>query len=131
MSRKTAPKQPNQAQKAGSLATEHLKPDTQRWFEEVTAEYLLEAHHVRLLLLACLAWDRASQAREQLARDGLTFVDRLGSIRSNPANGIEDASRTAFARLVRELNLDVEGPTEERSRPPALRGRAGLRVMPS
>src|SRR5437773_259217 len=104
----------------------HLLPTTRRWFAEVVAGFVLEAHHVRLLTLACESWDRATQAREQLARDGLTFKDRLGSIRAHPAAAIERDSRTAFARLLRELALDVDAPADERTRPPAIKGKANL-----
>jgi P27 family predicted phage terminase small subunit len=109
-------------------APKHLQPETRRWFESVITDFVLEAHHVRLLTLACEAWDRAGEARELLAREGLTFTDRLGSIRAHPAAALELGSRIAFARLVRELALDVEGQTEERSRPPVLRGNAARRA---
>jgi P27 family predicted phage terminase small subunit len=109
----------------------HLAKATRAWFTEVVSHYVLESHHVRLLVLGCEAWDRATQARKLLAKDGLTFRDRHGAIRPHPALNVERDSRIAFARLLRELALDVEGPGEERSRPPAIRGRAALRVVPS
>jgi P27 family predicted phage terminase small subunit len=98
-----------------------LAPDTARWFRSVCKDYVLEDHHVRLLTLACRAWDRAEQARELIAAEGLTTKDRYGTAKAHPAVQIERDSRTAFARMVRELDLDTEAPRSERVGPPSLR----------
>jgi phage terminase small subunit len=98
----------------------HLRPATRDWFASVLANYELEPHHLRLLTLAAEAWDRCEQAREAIAEHGAVFNDRFGSPRARPEIAIERDSRIAFARLVRELSLDVEPPSEA-SRPPALR----------
>jgi phage terminase small subunit len=74
-------------------------------------------HHIKLLTLACESWDRAVQARKGLERHGLTFVDRHGSRKPSPEIAIEKDSRIAFARLIREIGLDVDSPE---SRPPVL-----------
>ena len=107
-------------------APRHLNPATRKWWESVVAEYELEPHHVRLLTLAGESWDRGQQAREAIAKHGLTFVDRHGSPRARPEVGIERDSRIAFARLLRELGLDVQPPSE--SRPLAIRGNAFRKV---
>jgi phage terminase small subunit len=75
---------------------------------------------MKLLTLAAEAWDRCQQAREALAKHGLTFEDRFGCPRSRPEIAVERDSRLAFARLLRELDLDVEPPPDG-SRPPGLR----------
>ena len=103
-----------------NLPPRHLKPATKRWFGHVTENYELEQHHIRLLTLAAQAWDRAEQAREALARRGLTFEDRFGAPHPRPEIAIERDSRIAFARLIREIDLDVT-PPESVSRPPLLR----------
>jgi P27 family predicted phage terminase small subunit len=108
-------------------APRHLRPATRRWWESVVGDYDLEPHHVRLLTLAAEAWDRCQQAREVLDRDGLTYTDRFGQPRSRPEVAIERDSRVAFARLLRELALDIEPPAEE-SRPPRLVGNAARRI---
>jgi P27 family predicted phage terminase small subunit len=97
----------------------HLRAATRRWFAEVVGEYDLESHHVRLLQAACEAWDRTQQAREALSRDGLTVATDSGSVKSHPAIAIERDSRLAFARLLRELDLD--GAPEPDPRPPRRR----------
>jgi phage terminase small subunit len=102
-------------------APEHLQPATAEWFESVTKDYELEPHHLRLLTLAAQSWDRAEQAREILAAKGLTFEDRFDQPHARPEVAIERDSRIAFARLLRELCLDLEPPAERR--PPALGGR--------
>lgn len=102
-------------------APDHLSPATKKWWASVIADYVLEPHHVRLLTLAGEAFDRATQARELIARDGLTVTTESGGLKAHPAVGIERDSRLAFARLVRELDLDVEAPTAEPRRPPSLR----------
>jgi phage terminase small subunit len=100
----------------------HLRPETRQWWAQVCHEYVdLEGHHLKLLSLAAEAWDRCAEAREAIAEHGLTFVDRLGTPRARPEVAIERDSRIAFARLLRELALDVAAPDD--SRPPALRYR--------
>lgn len=98
----------------------HLSAPTRCWFTSVFNQYLLEDHHLRLLTLACESWDRCSQAREVIDREGMTYTDRFGAPRMRPEVVIERDSRLAFARLVRELDLDTES-TPEASRPPSLR----------
>lgn len=100
-------------------APDHLRPDTGDWWVAVHDDFDLEEHHTRLLTLACEAWDRCGQAREELARDGLTLVTADGGKKAHPCIAIERDARLAFARLIRELDLDFEGGTERR--PPALR----------
>src|SRR5882757_9583851 len=99
----------------------HLSAATRRWWHAVVDEYALEPHHLRLLQLAGEAWDRCVQARELIAKHGPTFTDRFGSPRKRPEISIEESARIAFARLCRELDLDVEPPASNRTGPPALR----------
>jgi phage terminase small subunit len=84
-------------------------------------EYELQPHHMRLLQACGECWDRLQQARELLARDGLVVEGREGGMRPHPAAAIERDSRIAFARLIRELDLDVEPPASNRTSPAALR----------
>jgi phage terminase small subunit len=102
----------------------HLREGTRRWWRSVVTDWQLEEHHVKLLTLAAESWDRCQQAREALALHGLTFADRFGCPRSRPEVGIERDSRLAFARLLRELDLDIEPPPDG-SRPPGLKSNRG------
>ncbi|MBX3515228.1 MAG: hypothetical protein KF748_01160 [Xanthobacteraceae bacterium] len=107
-------------------APEHLAEATRKWWQSVVKQYELEPHHLRLLQLAGESWDRSQEARLLIAKDGVTFRDDRGNIRANPAVAIERDSRIGFARLLRELDLDVEPPSAN-SRPPALRSNRGVR----
>lgn len=100
-------------------APSHLQPETQKWFKAVLADFDLEPHHVRLLTLAAEAWDRGEEAREAIATDGAYVKDRFGQLKAHPAVAVERDSRIGFARLLRELALDVSAPGE--SRPPGIR----------
>ena len=83
----------------------------------VTSSYTLEEHHIRLLTLAAEARDRCAQAREQLARAGLTIEGREGT-KAHPCIAIERDARTAFAHLVKQLALDnVGAPRRGRGNP--------------
>lgn len=97
----------------------HLSIATKKWWRQVASDYKLESHHVRLLTLAAEAWDRSQEARERLAADGTYIEDRFGQLRPHPAVAVERDSRLAFARLVRELCLDDDGP--DAPRPPRAR----------
>lgn len=105
-------------------APRHLRPDTAAWWLSVADGYALEAHHLRILTLAAEAWDRGQEAREAITRHGSVYVDRFDQPRARPEVAIERDSRIAFARLVRELALDLD-PPDERGRPPRIGGRRG------
>ena len=99
-------------------APKHLSLATRRWFRKVLDEYQLEDHHVRLLTAAGEAWDRMEQARKMLATDGIVQTDRFGQQKAHPAIAIERDCRIAFARCLRELDLDGDpAPDPRPSRP--------------
>lgn len=100
---------------------EHLQPATAAWWKAVVEDYELEPHHLRLLQLAGESWDRCQAARAVLDADGISYTDRFGAPRARPEVAVERDARVAFARLIRELDLDVEPPSQERARPPSLR----------
>ena len=98
----------------------HLKAPTKRWWRSVVNEWVLSEHHIILLTKTCEALDRNAQAREAIAKDGLTTRTADGGVKMHPAVRVEAETRIAVARLLRELDLDVEPPAAEK-RPPALR----------
>jgi P27 family predicted phage terminase small subunit len=103
---------------AAARPPKHLRAPTALWWSEILAEYDLQSHHVRLLSKACESFDRSEQAREALLKHGLTFNDRFNSPHARPEVAIERDSRLAFARLIREIGLDVSPPSD--ARPSAL-----------
>jgi P27 family predicted phage terminase small subunit len=103
----------------------HLSTSARQWWETTVEAYVLQEHHLRLLQLACEAWDEAQKARAQLQDEGLTVPGREGGIRPHPCVAIERDARLAVARLVRELDLDVEPPASERVGPPAILSNRG------
>ena|SRR5258708_6851621 len=109
-------------------APKHLRPATRRWWRVVTEVYELEEHHLKLLQFCCESWDRAAEAREILAKEGLTYTDRFGCPRSRPEIAVERDSRIAFARMLRELDIDAVDEPHDRDRPPALRSNRRARM---
>lgn len=104
-------------------APDGLSPATAAWWRQVNREFVLEPHHLKLLTLAAQALDRVYEAREILAREGLVYLDRFGSPKARPEAAIERDARLAFARLLRELDLDCVAP--DPSRPPGIRSNRG------
>jgi P27 family predicted phage terminase small subunit len=106
-----------------ALVPTHLSTKTKAWYAEIEAEYELEVHDLLLLQGAAESWDRCQQAREMLAKEGLTFTDRHGNVRPHPATQIERDSKSLFARLMRELGLSVAAPATDEIRPPTIAGK--------
>ena len=103
-------------------APEHLSEEIVRWWQQVVRNYFLESHHLKLLTLAAESWDRLTEARERIAKDGAYLPDRFGILHAHPAVAVERDSKIAFAWLLRELDLDAE-PGPAPSRPPAIERR--------
>jgi phage terminase small subunit len=100
-------------------APRHLRPATRQWWLQVVADYELAPHHERLLTLAGEAWDRVEQARELVEAEGIT--PQNGKTRKlHPALVLERDSMILFARMLRELNLDLDMPAQPYSRIPDL-----------
>ena len=70
----------------------HLRAPTKKWVQDTISEYSLEPHHERLLILAAEAFDRCTQARELLKKQGLTVATVDGGIKAHPAAGIVEAA---------------------------------------
>ena len=95
-------------------APAYLRPQTRNWWSSVLRDFDLDDHHVRLLTLAAETWDRAQGAREAIAVHGPVYEDRFGQPRARPEVAIERDGRIAFARLLRELDLDGEPSPDPR-----------------
>ena len=108
-------------------APAHLSPNRHEWWDALVRAYELDAHHLDLLQQAAECWDRKELARKVLDSDGLTFNDRFGQPKPRPEVAVERDSRLAFARMLRELALDVVQPGDEK-RAPNISGNAALRV---
>jgi P27 family predicted phage terminase small subunit len=99
----------------------YLSDAMKAWWIGVLEGFDLDQHHLHLLEAACTSWDRMTEARTAIAEHGLTFTDDRGTPKARPEVAIERDSRIAFARLVRELDLDDAPPPEPRGRPPGIR----------
>ncbi len=100
----------------------HFSARAKKWWAKILRDYVLEDHHIALLRLACENLDRAEAAREEIAKNGLVYIDRFNAPKPNPAVVIARDAAVTFSRLVRELNLDA-GDLPEAPRPPAIAGR--------
>jgi phage terminase small subunit len=83
----------------------YLSASARRWFAAVATTYHLEPHHVRLLTLCCQSWDRAEQARQVLAKEGLTYLDARGNPHGRPEVVIARDATALFGKLLRQLEL--------------------------
>ena len=93
---------------------EHLSAASQAFWRRMLNEYALDEAPAReLLRLACEALDRCEEARAVLAADGLVTTDRYGQSKPHPAAAVEQSSRLAVARLLRELRVLEPVPDAE------------------
>ena len=85
----------------------HLSPAAQDWWRAVLKDFAPEGHHLRILQLAAEAWDRTQSARESLEANGLVYIDRFDQPKPRPEAAIARDNSALFARLLRELGLDI------------------------
>ena len=89
-------------------APRDLKIAGKRYWQSVVVDFVLESHHLPVLLNSCRQLDRAEEARAILAKEGLVTTDRFGQTREHPMVAVERAAHLAHLRLARELGLDCE-----------------------
>jgi len=86
-----------------------LTGDREKLWTNLRAQYRLEPASEQLLLNACQSLERASQLAEQVSDQGMTFTDRFGAIRVNPAAQLERDFRGLAARQLQQLAARMEG----------------------
>jgi phage terminase small subunit len=96
------------------FAPGHLSTAMKEFYRQVCNDYELEGHRLRLLKQAAECYDRAEDARLEIKLNGITFKDKFGQIKPNPACKIETENKNLFARLLRELRLDIDTPSDSR-----------------
>lgn len=75
------------------------------FWRRVVSDYELPSDALLILRTAAEAWDRAQQARLEIAQDGLVLNGRR-----HPAVDIEAQSQSLFLRAMKQLGLDIEPP---------------------
>ncbi len=83
----------------------HLSDEGKRFWRAVAREFELTPDSALILRAACENWDRAQQAREAIAKDGLVLNGRR-----HPALDVEKQAYSLFLRAMRALGLDILPP---------------------
>ena len=84
----------------------HLSAAMKRWWRSVVSVYTFNDSEYVLLRHACESYDLAEQARRTLHTEGLTVRDPKGQTKAHPAVAIARDARAAYARLVKQLDLE-------------------------
>ncbi|MBA7492305.1 hypothetical protein ES702_02854 [subsurface metagenome] len=94
-----------------------LRTKSKEFFKKVINEYALEDHHIKILVLMCQCLDQIELARIRIEKEGSYYTNRFGEPRPHPALKEFKDNKIIFARLIKQLDLDVE-PRREVGRPP-------------
>jgi hypothetical protein len=98
-----------------------LGPHGQALWDRIHREYRIEdAGGVEMLVLACLARDRAAACRETIDRDGEMIKSQHGAHREHPLLRSELAAMAFCVKTLRALGLDVEPLRATAGRPSGL-----------
>lgn len=95
-----------------------LRDDGKRLWSVVTEAYDLEPDALEVLRLACEAEDRRADAKRFLDANGISYTNTAGVPRMRPEFIAERDSRSAVARLLKQLGLDLEPVNDRPGRPP-------------
>jgi hypothetical protein len=97
-------------------APEHLAAEEASLFVQIIRDYgIKDASSLKVLEEACSSLQRARLAREQIAREGMTFPDSKGKPKMHPLLVVErDSSHGALAAF-RQLNLELPRTLSKRS----------------
>ncbi len=90
-------------------APSHLSAEARKLWAEILRENAIDDRAGLLILATALeAFDRMRMGQEAVARDGVSYRDRYGQIKANPATAVERDSRTSMLAALKQLNLDLD-----------------------
>lgn len=96
----------------GADPPEHLSPAAAGWWACAVLANRLGERERLLLTAAAESWDRANAARRIVDAEGEVTFDRFGQPRAHPAVAVERDARAAFAKTMREMELQPEAPSD-------------------
>ena len=93
----------------------HLSERSKSLWADLVPARAKSSGRLALLTAALEALDRADEARESIAKHGLTTTTKTtGAVHINPLVKIERESRQQFARIWSELNLGFDPEVDGR-----------------
>ena len=99
-------------------APKHLSKDSKKIWRDILSEFSIDdAAGLKILRVALESFDRAQAARTTIDRDGMTILDRFGTLKIHPLLSIERDNRAAFLAGLKALNLDIEPLRDKPGRP--------------
>lgn len=75
------------------------------WRDTCASHTVIDPNQFALLRAACESFDRANEAREILAREGLTVTDRFGQQKAHPCAAVERDAKASMIAAFRALNF--------------------------
>ncbi len=99
---------------AGMSPPKHLSKRAKGFWRDVNARYVLEAHDVERLRIACECIDTIDATEAAIRKDGRLIPDRYGVLKAHPAFAVGRDARQLLLRCIREMCVDVELPNEQR-----------------
>jgi hypothetical protein len=85
-----------------------LTAEARALYEQTVDMYgISDPPSLTLLLNAALALVRLRAAEATVTKEGSTYRDRFGQVKSHPANARIDCENQTIARCLRELGLDL------------------------
>ena len=91
------------------IAPGHLSEDGQKkWAELIEAFLIDDAEGLEILRFGLEARDRATKAREEIDKMGMTVVDKFGQVKPHPLLATERDSRAAYLAALKQLKLEPD-----------------------
>lgn len=90
-----------------------LSPESSEIWRQVTTAYVFAVEGFPILEVALTALDRARQARREIEKGGLLFVNEAtGTPHANPMLRVERDAQKEFRLAWKQLDLDISPPEE-------------------
>jgi P27 family predicted phage terminase small subunit len=100
------------------LTPKHLNAEARKLWTGILMEYEIEdSAGLRILRVACEAYQRAQACREVIDSEGMQRPDRFGVMKPHPLLAAERDARSQFLQGLKSLNLDLEPLRDGPGRP--------------
>jgi len=86
-----------------------LSEEARKWYHDLASGYSIEDEAGLLLLQTGMeSFDRMREAQGLVDKHGITYLDRYGQPKQNPACTVERDQRSQMLNCLKALNLDLE-----------------------